>query len=171
MNTQPEEIILSKSIQESLDGCLYFSIKRLERALDKYTEDAFRKLGMSHSYALVLFILSQENGKRCKDLAEILCIAPPSLSKIVYKLAQQELVTITKDGRIKTFILQIREENLSLKFYKFSIRHEKFMEMNQDYNLSSFIKDVNYLRKYQVNKDSVLCFGFLKLENNVKMLS
>lgn len=80
---------------------------------------------MSHSYALVLFILNQENGKRCKDLAEILCISPPSLSKLVTKLAHQELVTITQDGRIKIFILPINEENLSLKFYKFSMRHEK----------------------------------------------
>ncbi|WP_423214025.1 MarR family winged helix-turn-helix transcriptional regulator [Streptococcus equinus] len=148
MNTHTEETILSKSIQENLDGCLYFSIKRLERALDKYTEDAFRKLGMSHSYALVLFILSQENGKRCKDLAEILCIAPPSLSKIVYKLAQQELVTITQDGRIKHIYITDKGRELVPEILQiFNETREKFMEMNQDYNLSGFIKDVNYLRE------------------------
>lgn len=81
---------------------------------------------MSHSYALVLFILNPENGNRCKDLAEILCIAPPSLSKLVTKLAHQELVTITQDGRIKNiYITDKGRELVSLKFYKFSMRHEK----------------------------------------------
>ncbi|MCO4649224.1 regulatory protein, MarR [Streptococcus infantarius subsp. infantarius] len=71
---------MSDNIQEVLDGCLLFSVKRLDRALDKFTEEAFREIGMSHSYALVLFILNRENGKRYKDLANILCIAPPSLT-------------------------------------------------------------------------------------------
>jgi DNA-binding MarR family transcriptional regulator len=92
---------VSNNIQEVLDGCLFFSVKRLDRALDKFTEAAFRKIGMSHSYALVLFILNQENGKCYKDLANILCIAPPSLTKIIDKLARREFVTITRDGRTK----------------------------------------------------------------------
>ncbi|EFW88820.1 MarR family winged helix-turn-helix transcriptional regulator [Streptococcus equinus] len=103
---------------------------------------------MSHSYALVLFILNQENGKRCKDLAEILCISPPSLSKLVTKLAHQELVTITQDGRIKNiYITDKRRELIPEILQIFNETREKFMEMNQDYNLSGFIKDVNYLRE------------------------
>lgn len=83
-----------------------------------------------------------------KDLAEILCIAPPSLSKIVYKLAQQELVTITKDGRIKHIYITDKGRELVPEILQiFNETREKFMEMNQDYNLSGFIKDVNYLRE------------------------
>ena len=92
---------MSDNIQEVLDGCLLFSVKRLDRALDKFTEEAFREIGMSHSYALVLFILNQENGKRYKDLANILCIAPPSLTKIIDKLATRDFVAIARDGRTK----------------------------------------------------------------------
>ncbi|WP_423215939.1 MarR family winged helix-turn-helix transcriptional regulator [Streptococcus equinus] len=148
MNTHTEENFISTDLQKNLDGCLYFSIKRLEKALDKYTEDAFHKLGMSHSYALVLFILSQENGKCCKDLANILFIAPPSLSKIVTKLAQRELVTITQDGRTKHVYITDKGRELIpdiLQFFRDT--RKSFMEMNQDYNLSGFIKDVNYLRE------------------------
>lgn len=103
---------------------------------------------MSHSYAQVLFILNQENGNRCKDLTEILCKAPPSLSKLVTKLAHQELVTITQDGRIKNIYITDKGRELVPEILQiFNETREKFMEMNQDYNLSGFIKDVNYLRE------------------------
>lgn len=34
---------MSDNIQEVLDGCLLFSVKRLDRALDKFTEEALEK--------------------------------------------------------------------------------------------------------------------------------
>ena len=92
------------------------------------------------------------------------CIAPPSLSKIVYKLAQQELVTITKDGRIKHIYITDKGRELVPEILQiFNETREKFMEMNQDYNLSGFIKDVNYLREKSSKQRFNSCFLFLKL--------
>ena len=136
------------NIQETLEGCLFFSVKRLDRALDKFTEDAFRKIGMSHSYALVLFILNQENGKCYKELATILCIAPPSLTKIIDKLVHRGFVTITRDGRTKrVFITEKGRELTPIIWEVFHDTRREFMKMTQTYDLSTIIDQINCLTK------------------------
>ena len=136
------------NIQETLEGCLFFSIKRLDRALDKYTEEAFRKIGMSHSYALVLFILNQENGKCYKELANILCIAPPSLTKIIDKLASREFVTIARDGRTKRVYITDRGRELAPIIWEvFHDTRQEFMKTTQTYDLATIIDQINCLTK------------------------
>jgi DNA-binding MarR family transcriptional regulator len=137
---------VSNNIQEVLDGCLFFSVKRLDRALDKFTEAAFRKIGMSHSYALVLFILNQENGKCYKDLANILCIAPPSLTKIIDKLARREFVTITRDGRTKrVYITDKGREIIPIIGEVFHKTRQEFMEISQPCDFNNLIDQINHL--------------------------
>ncbi|WP_204983115.1 MarR family winged helix-turn-helix transcriptional regulator [Streptococcus equinus] len=137
---------MSNNIQEVLDGCLFFSVKRLDRALDKFTEAAFRKIGMSHSYALVLFILNQENGKCYKDLANILCIAPPSLTKIIDKLARREFVTITRDGRTKrVYITDKGREIIPIIGDVFHKTRQEFMEISQPCDFNNLIDQINHL--------------------------
>nr|WP_213085476.1 MarR family transcriptional regulator [Streptococcus vicugnae] len=131
-----------------MEGCLFFSIKRLDRALDKYTEEAFRKIGMSHSYALVLFILNQENGKCYKELANILCIAPPSLTKIIDKLASREFVTIARDGRTKRVYITDRGRELAPIIWEvFHDTRQELMKTTQTYDLATIIDQINCLTK------------------------
>ncbi|SDQ22539.1 DNA-binding transcriptional regulator, MarR family [Streptococcus equinus] len=135
-------------IQEVLDGCLFFSVKRLDRALDKFTEAAFKELGMSHSYALVLFILNQENGKRYKDLSDILCIAPPSLTKIIDKLARREFVAITRDGRTKrVYITDKGREFIPIIGEVFHKTRLEFMRLSQPCDFNNLIDQINHLTK------------------------
>ena len=47
---------MHNNIQEYLDTCLVFSIKKLDRALDKFMEKYFQKLGLTLSYATILTI-------------------------------------------------------------------------------------------------------------------
>lgn len=137
---------MSDNIQEVLDGCLLFSVKRLDRALDKFTEEAFREIGMSHSYALVLFILNQENGKRYKDLANILCIAPPSLTKIIDKLATRDFVAIARDGRTKhVYITDRGREIVPIIGEVFHKTRQDFMKLSQPCDFNNLIDQINHL--------------------------
>ena len=65
---------MPNSAQDYLDSCLFFTVKKLNRALDRLTENAFQKVGLNPSYTSILLILSHENGKIQKDLAKMLCI-------------------------------------------------------------------------------------------------
>jgi len=99
---------------------------------------------MSHSHALVLFILNQENGKCYKELANILCIAPPSLTKIIDKLASREFVTIARDGRTKRVYITDRGRELAPIIWEvFHDTRQELMKTTQTYDLATIIDQIN----------------------------
>ena len=85
---------MPNSAQDYLDSCLFFTVKKLNRALDRLTENAFQKVGLNPSYTSILLILSHENGKIQKDLAKMLCIAAPSMTRLIEKLVHKGFVKV-----------------------------------------------------------------------------
>lgn len=85
---------MPNSAQDYLDSCLFFTVKKLNRALDRLTENAFQKVGLNPSYTSILLILSHENGKIQKDLAKVLCIAAPSMTRLIEKLVHKGFVKV-----------------------------------------------------------------------------
>lgn len=85
---------MPNSAQDYLDSCLFFTVKKLNRALDRLTENAFQKVGLNPSYTSILLILSYENGKIQKDLAKMLCIAAPSMTRLIEKLVHKGFVKV-----------------------------------------------------------------------------
>lgn len=43
---------MPNSAQDYLDSCLFFTVKKLNRALDRLTENAFQKVGLNPSTLL-----------------------------------------------------------------------------------------------------------------------
>ncbi|WP_423214908.1 MarR family winged helix-turn-helix transcriptional regulator [Streptococcus equinus] len=139
---------MPQDIQELLNMDFYFSIKKLNRILEKKTEETYRKIGLSHSYALTLFILSQEDGKCYKDLADILCITAPSMTKIIEKLNRRDLVNIIPNGRTKEIYLSDKGKDLADVIAEtfFSTRQE-FIELTQNNNLNCLVSQINQITK------------------------
>ncbi|SFF74135.1 MarR family winged helix-turn-helix transcriptional regulator [Streptococcus equinus] len=139
---------MPQDIQELLNMDFYFSIKKLNRILEKKTEETYRKIGLSHSYALTLFILSQEDGKCYKDLADILCITAPSMTKIIEKLNRRDLVNIIPNGRTKQIYLSDKGKDLAdvIAEIFFSTRQE-FIELTQNNNLNCLVSQINQITK------------------------
>lgn len=139
---------MPQDIQELLNMDFYFSIKKLNRILEKKTEETYRKIGLSHTYALTLFILSQEDGKCYKDLADILCITAPSMTKIIEKLNRRDLVNIIPNGRTKQIYLSDKGKDLADVIAEtfFSTRQE-FIELTQNNNLNCLFSQINQITK------------------------
>lgn len=139
---------MPQDIQELLNMDFYFSIKKLNRILEKKTEETYRKIGLSHSYALTLFILSQEDGKCYKELADILCITAPSMTKIIEKLNRRDLVNIIPNGRTKHIHLSEKGKDLADVIAEtfFSTRQE-FIELTQNNNLNCLVSQINQITK------------------------
>ncbi|WP_205401787.1 MarR family winged helix-turn-helix transcriptional regulator [Streptococcus lutetiensis] len=91
--------------QEALDSSIFFAVKKLNRALTKIAEDFFHKVDLKPSYVPILLILSHENGKIQKDLAKMLCIAAPSMTRLIEKLVHKDLVKVVCEGRTKRIYL------------------------------------------------------------------
>lgn len=139
---------MPKDIQKLLENDFFFSLKKLNRILDKKTEETYRKIGLSHTYALTLFILSQEDGKCYKDLADILCITAPSMTKIIEKLNRRDLVNIIPNGRTKQIYLSDKGKDLAdvIAEIFFSTRQE-FIELTQNNNLNCLVSQINQITK------------------------
>lgn len=142
---------MPQDIQELLNMDFYFSIKKLNRILEKKTEETYRKIGLSHTYALTLFILSQEDGKCYKDLADILCITAPSMTKIIEKLNRRDLVNIIPNGRTKQIYLSDKGKDLAdvIAETLFSTRQEfiKLAEINNLNDISTLNTQINQITK------------------------
>ncbi len=103
---------MSKNIQESLDSCLFFTVKKLDRALNKLAEESFQKVGMTPTYAFILLILEEEDGRLQKDIAQILYIAPSTLTRLVEKLVYKGYVTTLTEGRTRKVYLTVNGREL-----------------------------------------------------------
>lgn len=103
---------MSKNIQESLDSCLFFTVKKLDRALNKIAEESFQKVGMTPTYAFILLILAEEDGRLQKDIAQILYIAPSTLTRLVEKLVYKGYVTTLTEGRTRKVYLTVNGREL-----------------------------------------------------------
>lgn len=139
---------MPQDIQKLLENDFFFSLKKLNRILNKKTEETYRKIGLSHTYALTLFILSQEDGKCYKDLADILCITAPSMTKIIEKLNRRDLVNIIPNGRTKQIYLSDKGKDLADVIAEtfFSTRQE-FIELTQNNNLNCLVSQINQITK------------------------
>ena len=96
---------MSKTLQESLDSCLFFTVKKLNRLLNKMADEAFSRVGLAPTYAFILLILAEEDGRAQKDIASILHIAPSTLTSFIEKLSQKGYVTTQTKGRISFVFL------------------------------------------------------------------
>lgn len=103
---------MSKNIQESLDSCLFFTVKKLDRALNKLAAEAFQTVGMAPTYAFILLILAEEDGRLQKDIAQILYIAPSTLTRLIEKLVYKGYVTTLTEGRTRKVYLTVNGREL-----------------------------------------------------------
>ncbi len=59
---------MEKPIEKALDECLFFSVKKLDRMLNKLADEAFRKTGLAPTYGFILLILKEKMVYRKKIL-------------------------------------------------------------------------------------------------------
>lgn len=82
-----------------LNGCLFFSSAKLARLLGKIADDAFQKLGLSPSHALLLYAVNQRNGIYQKQIGELLHLMPSTITRFIEKLEAKELICRTNEGK------------------------------------------------------------------------
>lgn len=84
------------------DRCLYFNLNTLTRSVNRIWEQAFQPLGLSPAHAYLLMAVLQEPGLSQKRLAELLDLAPSTVTRFVDTLLGRGLLIRTQnpaDGR------------------------------------------------------------------------
>ncbi|WP_165005683.1 MULTISPECIES: winged helix-turn-helix transcriptional regulator [unclassified Enterococcus] len=96
---------MEKPIEKALDECLFFSVKKLDRMLNKLADEAFRKTGLAPTYGFILLILKEKDGIPQKDIAQMLYSAPSTIARFVEKLENKGYVKTVNEGRLSLVYL------------------------------------------------------------------
>jgi DNA-binding MarR family transcriptional regulator len=79
--------------------CLYFSANALARIVTKMAEEEFSVVNLAPSYAFVVMTVNKNPGIQAGELAEIMMLTPSTVSRLVEKLENQQLVKKHNEGR------------------------------------------------------------------------
>ena len=80
-------------------GCLYFTANAVARHVNRIAEAAFAKTGLCPSGGLLLGLVVERPGISPSEAAEILHLAPSSVTRFADGLVRKELVERRQDGR------------------------------------------------------------------------
>ena len=86
-------------IEEYFHNCLYFTVSRLSRVVTRHAEEAFKKTGLSPTYAYLMMLVIEKPGISQKDLCEKLYITQSTITRFIDKLVSKELVRRAVEGK------------------------------------------------------------------------
>lgn len=82
-----------------MNTCLYFSSTKLAREFNKIGEEAFKKLGLSPSHAMLIYVVNQTDAIQQKELGERLYLTPSTITRFIEKLEYKGLVIKRSEGK------------------------------------------------------------------------
>lgn len=103
----------NQSIQQLLEGCLFFTVGKLNRILIKIADEEFRFTGLSPTYGFLLMAVNEQGEISQKELGEILHLTPSTVTRFIEKLKMKHLVTSKSDGR--TSLIKPTDKGLQLQ--------------------------------------------------------
>jgi DNA-binding MarR family transcriptional regulator len=119
-----EPAMLDKYLKE----CLYFTTSRLHRTITKFAEEEFARCGLSPTAAYLLMILIEQDGVNQKDLGARLHLQPSTVTRLIDKLADKQLVTSKMDGRMSMVTITSKGKELE------SVIQECWMNLRARYS-------------------------------------
>lgn len=76
-----------------------FSSTKLAREFNKIGEEAFKKLGLSPSHAMLIYVVNQNDEIQQKELGERLYLTPSTITRFIEKLEYKGLVIKRSEGK------------------------------------------------------------------------
>ena len=96
-----------------IQKCIYFTISKMFRMINKMAEESFEKLDIYPTHGFLMIILKEEeNGLTVNQISETLAIAPSTVTRFVDKLISKGYVERQKAG--KNSFTKITEEGLKI---------------------------------------------------------
>lgn len=83
------------------EKCIYFNANALTRQINKVWDEAFKPFGLSPAHAYVLRVVLDQPGISMKQIAEILELAPSTVTRFVDSLIHKRLLARELDENDK----------------------------------------------------------------------
>jgi DNA-binding MarR family transcriptional regulator len=84
----------------NLDHCLYFTANAFARVITRIADEEFSITGMSPSHAFLVMRVNEQPGLTQKELAELLKLAPSTVTRFLDDLERKGYITRTVKGKI-----------------------------------------------------------------------
>lgn len=97
MNTTNEPIACKPDTR--LSACLLFSANALARAITVIGDEEFARFGLSYSHAYLLCEVVDQPGVTPSQLSETMYLTPSTITRLVEKLEQKQLVRRESEGK------------------------------------------------------------------------
>lgn len=91
---------IMKSCDSRYSKCLYFASSALSRKVEKLANECWQPAGLSPSHGYLLMIAIEEPGVHPSFLVEQLQLTPSTITRLVEKLEEKQLVIRTTEGKI-----------------------------------------------------------------------
>jgi len=80
-------------------NCLFFSLNALSRSVSRMAEEEFSQTGMAPSYAFLLMAINDKPGIVAGNLAEMLMLAPSTVTRLVEKMEYKGYLERVPEGK------------------------------------------------------------------------
>ena len=98
--------------EKEISECLYFTISKMFRMINRIAEEAFEKIDICPTHAFLMMLLKEEkNGLSLNQISSSLAIAPSTVTRFVDKLVSKGYVVREKMG--KNSFTKITEKGLN----------------------------------------------------------
>ena len=98
--------------EKEISECLYFTISKMFRMINRIAEEAFEKIDICPTRAFLMMLLKEEkNGLSVNQISSSLAIAPSTVTRFVDKLVSKGYVVREKMG--KNSFTKITEKGLN----------------------------------------------------------
>ena len=89
-----------KTSESKYCNCLYFAANSLARKVEKLAIESWKKTGLAPSHAYLLILVLEEPGIQPGLIAEQMQLTPSTITRLIEKLEEKELVVRTTEGKL-----------------------------------------------------------------------
>jgi DNA-binding MarR family transcriptional regulator len=88
-----------KTSESKYCQCLYFTTNALARKVEKLALESWKPVDLSPSHAYLLMMVLEEPGTQPGCIANHLQLSPSTVTRLIEKLEEKQLVTRTNEGK------------------------------------------------------------------------
>ncbi len=88
-----------KTSESKYCKCLYFTTNALARKVEKLALESWKPVDLSPSHAYLLLMVLEEPGTQPGCIANHLQLSPSTVTRLIEKLEEKQLVTRTTEGK------------------------------------------------------------------------
>lgn len=123
--------------------CLLFSANALARVVTRIADEEFSPVNLPYSYAFLLMQVNKSPGRPIGELSEALMLSPSTITRLVEKLEEKNLITRVTEGR-QTLVYPTQQslrldDHLKLCWKKVYERFLDVLGTDETHNLTSRI--------------------------------